>query len=208
MAPDHDDHYRTLQVDPAAELDVIHAAYRVLARKAHPDLAGDAEVMMRLNVAWDVLRDSDRRAAYDRDRASIAAESSNGTKPAGATTAAASNGSNGANGASGTNGASGSNGAPGAAHPHRPAESVIFSAAPKQADHAGPPPGDPFGPIMTYGRYEGWSLGEIARVDPGFLKWLASVPSGRSMKRDIDRVLEEIEHRPFHLGSRRRTYSR
>src|SRR5919204_81217 len=32
---------------------------------------------------------------------------------------------------------------------------------------AGPPPGRPFGSILTFGRPIGWSLGEIARVDPG-----------------------------------------
>ena len=194
MALEPNDHYRTLQVDPAAEFDVIHAAYRVLARKAHPDLAGDPELMVRLNIAWDALRDADRRAAYDQERTARLA--SNGH---------ASNGFASSNGANGSNGSNGShpNGASGGA-----AESVIFSAAPKSADHAGPPPGDPFGPVMTYGRYEGWSLGEIARTDPGFLKWLGSVPAGRSLKRDIDAVLEELETRPFHLGTRRRTYSR
>ncbi|MDA8201452.1 MAG: DnaJ domain-containing protein [Chloroflexi bacterium] len=63
------DHYATLQVDPRAETDVIQAAYRALARRCHPDLAGGShERMIALNEAWSVLRDPATRAAYDRAR--------------------------------------------------------------------------------------------------------------------------------------------
>ena len=70
------DAYKVLQVDPDADVDVIQAAYRRLARKFHPDLAGgtvDATTaearMIEINTAWDQLRDPARRAAYDRQRA-------------------------------------------------------------------------------------------------------------------------------------------
>ena len=64
------DLYRVLQVDPAAEADVIAAAYRVLARKLHPDRAArEAERMIELNRAYAILRDPSSRARYDRDRA-------------------------------------------------------------------------------------------------------------------------------------------
>ena len=43
MVSEASDHYRVLQVDPAADLEVIQAAYRVLARRYHPDLSGDDE---------------------------------------------------------------------------------------------------------------------------------------------------------------------
>lgn len=56
-------------------------------------------------------------------------------------------------------------------------------------DHAGPPPGRPFGPVLRFGRYEGWSLGEIATVDRSFLEWLRDVPTGRGLKDEIDAVL-------------------
>src|SRR2546422_8378530 len=69
------DLYRVMQVDPAADPDIIKAAYRVLARKLHPDHTGDESAMKRLNTAWDVLRDPGRRTAYDaeRDAAAVAA---------------------------------------------------------------------------------------------------------------------------------------
>jgi len=68
------DLYRVLQVDPQAETEVVEAAYRRLARKYHPDtreVAGNTTPRMQeLNGAWAVLRDPERRADYDRTRAS------------------------------------------------------------------------------------------------------------------------------------------
>ena len=66
------DPYKTLQVDPEAEDEVIEAAYRRLARKYHPDVAPGPEAqdrMVRINQAWEMLRDPTRRAAVDRARA-------------------------------------------------------------------------------------------------------------------------------------------
>jgi hypothetical protein len=66
-----DDAYKVLQVDPSAEREVIEAAYRRLARKYHPDVnpaPGAAERMRELSAAYDLLRDPDQRAEYDRQR--------------------------------------------------------------------------------------------------------------------------------------------
>lgn len=68
MAPQFDP-YQTLQVTPEADPDVIQAAYRVLARKHHPDMGGSEEQMARINEAWALLRDEERRGRYDRERA-------------------------------------------------------------------------------------------------------------------------------------------
>jgi hypothetical protein len=65
------DHYRTLQVDPAAEPEVIEAAYRALARKHHPDRNPSptaAAEMARLNQAFEVLRNPTSRRAFDGER--------------------------------------------------------------------------------------------------------------------------------------------
>ena len=62
------DYYATLGVARTATEDDIRKAYRKLARKYHPDVSkeANAEVKMRdLNEANDVLRDKDKRAAYD-----------------------------------------------------------------------------------------------------------------------------------------------
>jgi hypothetical protein len=41
---------------------------------------------------------------------------------------------------------------------------------------AGRPPGRPSGSVLDFGRHIGWSLGEVARFDPGYLVWLAERP--------------------------------
>jgi len=148
------DHYRVLQVDPSADVDVIQAAYRVLARRFHPDLAGNDAMMKQLNAAWEILGHKDRRADYDRSRA---------------------------------NGGQG-------------AQAAIVTSAPgtrqMSPDHAGPPKGRAFGTVLTYGRYEGWSLGQVALVDPDFLEWMRSVPGGRYLRPEIDAILREV-HGPL-----------
>ncbi|MGH7912408.1 MAG: J domain-containing protein [Candidatus Dormibacteraceae bacterium] len=65
-----DDFYGVLGVAPNASSAEIAAAYRALAKRYHPDLnRGGAEMMKRINAAYYVLSDPERRAAYDRDRA-------------------------------------------------------------------------------------------------------------------------------------------
>jgi curved DNA-binding protein CbpA len=64
------DPYAVLQVAPSAEPEVVRAAYRALAQKHHPDVAGGSEATMTaINNAWAVLRDPAKRAALDRARA-------------------------------------------------------------------------------------------------------------------------------------------
>lgn len=60
------DLYATLQVSPVAEDVVIHAAYRALIRRHHPDRGGTPAMAQRLNAAYAVLRDARARQAYDR----------------------------------------------------------------------------------------------------------------------------------------------
>ena len=70
MASDQD-HYAVLQVHPEAEREVIAAAYRSLAQLYHPDRNPSPEAgprMVQINLAYEVLRDPERRAAYDRRR--------------------------------------------------------------------------------------------------------------------------------------------
>jgi len=63
------DYYRILEVPPGASGDEIKQAFRRLARRYHPDVSSEPEaeeLFKRLNEAYEVLGDRDRRAAYDR----------------------------------------------------------------------------------------------------------------------------------------------
>jgi curved DNA-binding protein CbpA len=51
------------------------------------------------------------------------------------------------------------------------------------------PPGKPFGSVLDFGRYAGWSLGQVASCDPEYLEWLARTPVGRSFHREINGLL-------------------
>ena len=64
-----EDWYEILHVHHAADPKALERAYKRLARRYHPDVntASDAtEAMQRLNDAYAVLSDPDRRGAYDR----------------------------------------------------------------------------------------------------------------------------------------------
>lgn len=51
------------------------------------------------------------------------------------------------------------------------------------------PPGKPFGSVLDFGRYVGWSLGQVASCDPEYLEWLARTPVGRTFHREINALL-------------------
>ena len=145
------DPYKVLQVDREADPEVIQAAYRRLAQKYLPDVAGDpgspeaveaARKMVALNAAWEVLGDPARRAAFDLGRVA---------------------------------GWPAAPGTPGAAT--RPAERHFE-------------PGQ-----IRFGRYTGWRLEEIVRVDPGYLEWLDRTPAGRPYRESIDLLLRKIGRR-------------
>jgi DnaJ-class molecular chaperone len=59
------DHYETLGVQRDATEQDIKKAYRKLASKHHPDKGGDQEQFKRIQGAYEVLSDPDKRAQYD-----------------------------------------------------------------------------------------------------------------------------------------------
>jgi curved DNA-binding protein CbpA len=61
---------------------------------------------------------------------------------------------------------------------------------------AGPPPGNPRGSVLDFGRHMGWSLGEIARVDPGYLQWLATHRDGGRYRAEIEAILAGMRPAP------------
>jgi molecular chaperone DnaJ len=63
------DHYRTLNVTPAATQAEIKQAYRRLAKQFHPDSNRETtnhEKIARVNAAYEVLGDPDNRKSYDQ----------------------------------------------------------------------------------------------------------------------------------------------
>ena len=208
------DAYKTLQVDPEAEDEVIQAAYRRLAQKYHPDRQPDdegVERMVAINAAWELLRDPARRAAYDASRATAsrpAAPAPSDPDPLGARrrrplpdqprrgapTAGQAQPRPSAGGASRppetvsrdwTSGRSGAGGG------------YDASTMRKTEGHgaAGPPPGNPSGTVLKFGRYMGWSIGEIARTDLEYLEWLDRMSIGRAYRDEIDQVLRRAGRR-------------
>jgi curved DNA-binding protein CbpA len=197
--PEPTDAYKILQVDPEAEDEVIRAAYRRLARKYHPDLAFGPEAATRmaaLNAAWALIGDPVARAAYDRTRSQ-----GGGGGPLNRAAASAS---------------AGGGARPAAVDPsmtarERPPETVSrdwtsgrstqgggYDESMRAADGlgaAGPPPGNPSGSVLTFGRYNGWSLGEIARRDLEYVEWLDRMPIGRAYREEIDGILRATGRR-------------
>lgn len=132
------DAYVVLGLSRDADDAAVARAHRRLARRHHPDVAGEtaSRRMMRINAAYDALRTAERRAAYERGQRDA--------KPR-----------------DGTGG-------------------------------AGHPPGNPSGTVLPFGRHVGWSVGEIARVDPGYLLWLAERPEGARYRDEINALLSRM----------------
>ena len=177
------DHYKVLQIDPEADTEVIQAAYRTLARKYHPDVATTreaAERMTAINAAWQILRDAERRSAFDK----IRAQRVNGAAAAGSQASPSS--------------APAEGGPPKSSWPEgRPGFRRYDAKAPRGTNRgaAGTPPGKPSGTVLDFGRYKGWSLGQIAKQDPEFLEWFVRMPIARPYVREINGLLAEIGRR-------------
>lgn len=51
------------------------------------------------------------------------------------------------------------------------------------------PPGSQSGSVLDFGRYAGWSIGQIVTVDPDYLEWLARTTIGRGFSYEIGELL-------------------
>lgn len=196
------DPYKVLQVDSEAEDEVIQAAYRRLARKYHPDLAVGLDAagrMAAINAAWELIGEPADRRAYDRTQASR-------RDPVGPAWPEADRGRS----ASPTRPApSQQPGHPPAAAP--PPETVSRDWTSGRSTHgggfdqsmraaegfgaAGAPPGNPSGSVLNFGRYAGWSLGEVARSDIEYIEWLDRAPIGRNYRSEVDTILRATGRR-------------
>ena len=159
--------YQVLMLDPSADPEIITLAYRQLAKRHHPDRdprSGAGARMAELNAAYATLSDPARRARYDRS-----------LRRSGAAIDVAPR----------------QDGAPSHAGARVVAVPVEASADRPEHGHAGPPPSfpPPTGRVITYGRYRGWSLSQIAHHDRDYLEWLQRTPSGRAYRAELDVVL-------------------
>lgn len=71
----------------------------------------------------------------------------------------------------------------------RGGDRLIVQAGDLPFGAAGTPVGPPQGSVIEFGRYGGWTLGQIRRHDPEFLEWLMRVPAGRQYRDEISRML-------------------
>jgi curved DNA-binding protein CbpA len=61
-------YYAILGISPTASADEIKRAYRKSALAVHPDRGGSNRLMQRINEAWEVLGDPQKRRDYDAQR--------------------------------------------------------------------------------------------------------------------------------------------
>jgi curved DNA-binding protein CbpA len=207
------DPYKVLQVDSEAEDEVIQAAYRRLAQKYHPDVAGPdgAERMTAINAAWALLRDPARRAALDRERrADLEPPAQPGvSRPATGPDARSTPHARPSQPSAGSSAGRAPGGSP---QPPPPPETVSPDwtsgrssqgggydpsrmREPEGLGAAGPPPGNPVGSVLNFGRFAGWSLGEIGRRDVEYLEWLDRMTIGRPYRDEIDAILRRTGRR-------------
>jgi hypothetical protein len=166
--------------------------------------------MLEINAAMEILGDPIRREAYDRERAArvaagpleglVADPGHRGGPPSAA----------GASNRPPAEAGAGTAGSTAGAMPRPQTVSRDWTsgrstegggydpARMRTADGegaAGPPPGDPSGTVLNFGRYAGWSLGEIARRDLEYLEWLDRMAIGRAYRDEIDTILRKAGRR-------------
>jgi DnaJ-class molecular chaperone len=154
--------YEILMVSPGADQEVITIVYRHLAKRFHPDVDPSPQAQSRmaeLNEAYEVLDHPEKRARYDELLAGGREPTSRSTREGTSWSEAAADGA-----------------APGSSEPF---------------GEAGPPPSspEPAGAAMTFGRYRGWALNQVARFDRDYIEWLSRTPAGRTYRQELDALL-------------------
>ena len=180
-------HYQTLRVEPDADPRTIAHAYRIFAKRYHPDRdPGESahRIIIAVNAAYEILKHPERRARYDAWlRGQAEHPGSVQHRPA----------------ADPIDGAVPERDAVDDRHLDPPSEHAEPSGAPEPAVPSSGPPRPPDGNrfwnrraaglpgdqapgsdlTVDFGRYEGWTLAAIARSDPEYLDWLARSSGGR-----------------------------
>lgn len=161
--PDKPDVYRVLQVLPTADPWVLHAAFRALARRYHPDgEAPDPRRMADVNRAYALVRSPELRAIYDRSHGRSVAVGPG----------------------------SGASGPPAGWRQPPPSDAGTFARAAARR-RGGEEVRDEV--RLDFGRYMGWTLGQLAGTDPDYLRWLARHSSGLRYRAAIQRELRNVD---------------
>jgi curved DNA-binding protein CbpA len=151
--------YDVLMISPRADRQFMTVAYRHLAKRYHPDVDASPEAAARM-----VELNEAYAVLSDPSRRS-AYDESVGLAPARPTLESAA--------------WSAGRDSPGP------------SSAPSPYGEAGPPPTSPAagGSTLTFGRYRGWTLDQVARVDRDYLEWLSRTTMGRNYRRELDGLI-------------------
>ena len=163
--------YDVLMVSQIADREFITSAYRILAKRHHPDhdpSPGAGARMAALNEAHAVLSDPKRRASYD-EMLKAAKEPHPGPSAPGAVNLRYSDGGWSVRSAA----------------DRTPEESAY--------GEAGPPPAMVLakGSVLGFGRYKGWAISQVQRYDPDYLAWLARTPAGRTYRTELEAALRQ-----------------
>lgn len=166
--------YEVLMLHPTASIEVITAVYRALAKQHHPDHAGPeaSESMARINEAYAVLSDPEKRSRYDE----IIGISKEG-EPVGHTRQSMPGATN--------------MKFEGGSWAVRPSSEPTPASA--RFGEAGPPPRYPVarGSVLSFGRYKGWSISQVAAYDRNYLEWLSRTMAGRTYTAELRQVLSQ-----------------
>lgn len=65
---------------------------------------------------------------------------------------------------------------------------------------------DPASGVLDFGRYEGWTIAQLARHDPDYLRWLSRHSSGIRYRRQIDEALHRGSNAAGQAPGRRGEY--
>jgi curved DNA-binding protein CbpA len=154
-------YYRILMVDPQADADIIATVHRRLAQRYHPDRDDTPEARQRM---------LEINAAYDTLKspekralydAELAARRDRRTSDR---------------------------------YVRKPTQFSDPTTTTGEAAYgeAGPPPRGPTrGTVLDFGRYRGWTLGQVALHDPDFLLWLERSPAGRQYRTEIAQLVNK-----------------
>ena len=171
------DAYAVLQVRCDAAFEVVCAAVRALARRCHPDgQSPDLGRMAEISSAFAQPRSPEARARYDRDIEGASARSD--------LIPTAETGPRGPWACTHVRGD--------AQRREAPADSWAIPARPAPRDD-----------VLDFGRYAGWTIGQVVVEIPDYLRWLSRHSSGVRFRDAIVRALgpsPEIGQRATAVG--------